>query len=41
MGDFNIKMDDELHKKFKIHSIKIGETMENIVIKLIEKEVKK
>jgi len=39
MGDFNFKIPDKLHKKFKIYSIKKEKNMRDILIELIEKEV--
>jgi len=40
MGKFNFEIPDELHKKFKIHSINKGVDMKDLLIELIKKEVK-
>ena len=39
MGMFNLEIPDELHKKFKIHSIQEGKDMREILLELIKKEV--
>lgn len=39
MGDFNFEIPDDLHKDFKIHSIKVGKDMRDILIELIKKEL--
>ena len=31
-----VRLDDELHKKFKIHSIETGKDMQSILIEYIE-----
>lgn len=39
MGNFNFKIPDKLHKKFKLYSIEKGEDMKDILVKLIKSEV--
>ena len=41
MANFNFSIPDELHKKFKIHSIQIEKDMKDILIEVIEDIVKK
>ena len=40
MVAFNFDIPDELHKEFKIMSIKKGKDMKDILVDLIRKEVK-
>ena len=40
MGKFNFEIPDELHKKFKLYSIEKEKDMQDILIELINKEVK-
>ena len=39
MGNFNFIIPDDLHKKFKKHSIDKGKDMREIILDFIKKEV--
>lgn len=41
MGDFNFKMEDELHKEFKVLSVREEKDMRDYIIELIKGELKK
>lgn len=36
-----LRLDDNLHQEFKIHSVKIKENMQDILIRLIKEELSK
>lgn len=40
MGQFNVDIPDEVHKKLKIRAVEKEKTMEALVLDLIKKEVK-
>lgn len=41
MGKFNFEIPEELHKKFKIYSIKKGKDMRELLVDYIKKIIKK
>lgn len=41
MGNFNFKIPDKLHKKFKISCLKKGKDMRDVLVELIQEDVKK
>ena len=36
-----LRLDDELHMRFKIHSVKTNENMQDILVRLIKEELEK
>jgi len=36
-----LRLEDALHKQFKLHSVKTNENMQDILIRLIEQELSK
>ena len=40
MKTITLRLDNELHQEFKIHSVKIKENMQEILIRLINEELK-
>jgi len=39
MGYINVKIDDELHIQFKLYSVKSKYSMNDILVRLIKKEL--